>query len=57
MVKIYYYKSKGIYDPRDIIYTAKFKKKKKKSTWNGEDPYSNLFKRLSLKKKKKGRKC
>ena len=53
MVKIYYYKSKGIYDPRDIIYTAKFKKKKKKSTWNGEDPYSNLFKRLSLKKKKK----
>ena len=32
MVKIYYYKSKGIYDPRDIIYTAKFKKKKKKST-------------------------
>ena len=29
MVKIYYYKSKGIYDPRDIIYTAKLKKKKK----------------------------
>ena len=55
MVKIYYYKSEGIYDPRDIIYIAKLKKKKK-STWNGEDPYSNLFKRLSLKKKKKGKK-
>jgi len=48
MVKIYYYKSKGIWDPRDIMYTAKLKKKKKfNSTWNGEDPYSNLFKRLS----------
>ena len=37
MVKIYYYKSKGIYDPRDIIYTAKFKKKKKKINlkWGG----------------------
>ena len=29
MVKIYYYKSEGIYDPRDIIYIAKLKKKKK----------------------------
>ena len=28
MVKIYYYKSEGIYDPRDIIYIAKLKKKK-----------------------------
>ena len=56
MVKIYYYKSEGIYDPRDIIYIAKLKKKKINLKWGG-----SLFKLIQevilKKKKKKGRKC
>ena len=51
MVKIYYYKSEGIYDPRDIIYIAKLKKKKINLKWGGS--LFKLIQEVILKKKKK----